>query len=190
MGYRPFATRRHVLTGTCATFLTALTVSGTTQAGDAPVASKPPARLREARMVDWMELLPEVERRRAEDPDAFIHDYLNEDGPSMKQTGSFATNPKLNGAFVKVPGFVVPLMLTQEGVVGEFLLVPYFGACIHVPPPPPNQVVYVKLEKPVRIRTIWDPYWITGVLTIAKKDTRMASAAYTIAGQKLEPYEY
>ena len=141
-------------------------------------------------MVDWEELLPEKERRMVEEPGALAHDYLNEDGPAMKQTGSFATNPKLNGAFVKVPGFVVPITLSQQGVVGEFLLVPYFGACIHVPPPPPNQIVYVKLGKPARINTIWDPYWVTGVLTAAKKDTRMATAAYSIAGEKLEIYEY
>ena len=139
--------------------------------------------------MDWQELLPDRERHLAEEPLIPRHDYLGEDGPAMKQIGSFATNAKLNGAYVKVPGFVVPLTLTQQGVVGEFLLVPYFGACIHVPPPPPNQIVYVKLLKPVRIRTVWDPYWITGVLTVSKKETRLASAAYTIAGEKLQVYE-
>lgn len=141
-------------------------------------------------MVDWIELLPEKERRLAEEPEAFVHDYLGEDGPPMKQTGSFATNPRLNGAFVKVPGFVVPLTMEQQGVVAEFLLVPYFGACIHVPPPPPNQIVYVRLQKPALIRTIWDPFWATGTLSTTMKDTRMASAAYSLAGEKLEPYEY
>ncbi|MGC4028490.1 MAG: DUF3299 domain-containing protein [Steroidobacteraceae bacterium] len=176
--------RRTALGGACASLLSAFVA----QAEEPAAAAKP--RPREARMVDWEELLPEKERGQLEDPGGPVHDYLGEDGPAMKQYGSFVTNGKLNGTFVKVPGFVVPLTLSQQGTVSEFLLVPYFGACIHVPPPPPNQIVYVKLDKPARIGTIWDPYWITGVLTTAKKDTNMASAAYTLAGERLEPYKY
>lgn len=181
--------RRLLLTGGCA-FLSSLVDLRRATAGDAPAAPKPSEKPREARMVDWDELLPLKERRQAEDPKALMHDYLNEEGPSMKQTGSFATNAKLHGAFVKVPGFVVPITLSREGIVGEFLLVPYYGACVHLPPPPPNQIVYVKLQKPVRITTVWEPYWVTGVMTTARKETRMASSAYTLSGEKLERYEY
>jgi hypothetical protein len=176
--------RRVALRGACASLLW---VAAGHAAEPAPVAKPKP---REPKMVDWEELLPERERRMEEDPGSLMHDYLSEDGPGMKQTGSFATVAKFNGMFVKVPGFVVPITLSQQGFVGEFLLVPYFGACIHIPPPPPNQILYVKLEKPVRIKTIWEPYWATGVLTTTKKDTRMASAAYSLAGEKLELYEY
>lgn len=157
-------------------------------AADTPAPAKP--KPRQARALDWMELLPAKERRMQEDPVASLHDYLGEDGPAAKQVGSFATNPTLDGAYVKVPGFAVPMTLAEQGVMGEFLLVPYYGACIHTPPPPPNQIVYVKLQKPVRIKSIWDPYWVTGVLTTAKKDTSVASAAYTLAGERLDPYEF
>jgi uncharacterized protein len=179
-----FITRRMALCGGLAS-LACLAVGN---AAEPAAAAKP--KPREPRMVDWEELLPEKERGRAEDPAASLHDYLSEDGPSMKQTGSSATVTRFNGSRVKVPGFVVPITLSKQGVVGEFLLVPYYGACIHIPPPPPNQIIYVKLLTPMSITTIWEPYWVTGVLSTTRKDTRMASAAYSIAGEKLEAYEY
>ena len=58
---------------------------------------------------------------------------------------------ELNGQFVKIPGFVVPLEGTAE-LTTEFLLVPYFGACIHVPPPPSNQIVYVTFKDGVPVQ--------------------------------------
>ncbi|MET0282481.1 MAG: DUF3299 domain-containing protein [Steroidobacteraceae bacterium] len=141
------------------------------------------------RAIEWMELLPENERRNAPGSGEAQHDYLGEDGPEAKQQGSAAINPALNNTFVRIPGFIVPLTLRQEKIVTEFLLVPYFGACIHVPPPPPNQIVYVKLDKATPIKTIWEPYWITGTLTTTVKDTRTASTAYTLSGISIEPYQ-
>ena len=74
---------------------------------------------------------------------------------------------QLVGKSIKIPGFAVPL----EGDDGfeyieEFLLVPYFGACIHVPPPPPNQVIHVILDEPVHFEVISFAIWITGILEI------------------------
>jgi len=74
---------------------------------------------------------------------------------------------QLVGKPIKIPGFAVPL----EGDDGfeyieEFLLVPYFGACIHVPPPPPNQVIHVILDEPVHFEVISFAIWITGILEI------------------------
>lgn len=166
--------------------ISALLLPTTALAGEAAAPVKPKPRT--ARMVDWVELLPANERGLEEDYPQ--HDYLSESGPTARQYGSAVTNPKLNGIYAKIPGFVVPLSLTQQGVLSEFLLVPYYGACIHIPPPPPNQIVYGKLQTPTRIKTIWEPYWITGVLTATRQNTRIASAAYSIAGEKLELYEY
>ena len=74
---------------------------------------------------------------------------------------------RLIGKSIKIPGFAVPL----EGDDGfeyikEFLLVPYFGACIHVPPPPPNQVIHVILDEPVHFEVISFAIWMTGILEI------------------------
>jgi uncharacterized protein len=159
-----------------------LALIGAVPAGAATKPGKP-------RPIEWMELLPENERRNAPGSGEPQHDYLGEDGPGAKQQGSARVNPALDNLYVKLPGFIVPLTLRQEKIVSEFLLVPYFGACIHVPPPPPNQIVYVKLDKPTPINTIWEPYWITGTLTTTVKDTRTASTAYTLAGVRIESYE-
>lgn len=67
------------------------------------------------------------------------------------------------GIHVRVPGFMIPLEDTS-GEVQEFLLTPTLTGCIHVPPPPPNQVIHVTMEKPVPYT--WKPLWVAGKLEI------------------------
>jgi hypothetical protein len=62
----------------------------------------------------------------------------------------------------KLPGYIVPLEVSEEGRTTEFLLVPYYGACIHVPPPPSNQIVHIFSEMGVRVEDLYQPYWIEG----------------------------
>ena len=71
----------------------------------------------------------------------------------------------------------------------EFFFVPYFGACIHVPPPPPNQILYVRLKKSVKQPEIWDPYWIKGNLKIESFANDTAATAYTMDADVLMPYQ-
>ena len=73
---------------------------------------------------------------------------------------------ELNGKYVKIPGYIVPLAVDfEKGTFSEFLLAPYFGACIHVPPPPSNQIVYVKTDKPLKQKWLDDAVWVTGTIT-------------------------
>ena len=74
--------------------------------------------------------------------------------------------------------------------MSEFLLVPYFGSCIHVPPPPPNQIVYVHNSKRAGIESIYEAYWITGKLHLQTKTTRLGSTAYELNADKIEVYKY
>ena len=97
---------------------------------------------------------------------------------------------ELDGATVKIPGFIVPLDVGKDGLVAEFFLVPYFGACIHVPPPPPNQIVYVRMDKGIALDSIYEAYWITGKMKTNNKTTRLGAAAYQLAGTKIEIYKY
>jgi uncharacterized protein len=102
----------------------------------------------------------------------------------------FSVNKQLDGASVKIPGFIVPLDIGKDGLVSEFFLVPYFGACIHVPPPPPNQIVFVKMAKGIALDSIYEAYWITGKMKLSNKTTRLGAAAYSLAGEKVEIYKY
>lgn len=90
---------------------------------------------------------------------------------------------------IRLPGFVVPLASDEEQRVTEFFIVPYFGACLHTPPPPPNQIVYVKMEKGFELESIYSPFWFEGTLKIAQTDHSLGSSAYSINLDKLYPYE-
>ena len=100
--------------------------------------------------------------------------------------------PSLNGKKVKIPGFVVPL--EEEGrAVTEFLLVPYFGACIHVPPPPANQIIHVISAKPIKGLRVMDAVWVTGQLKAARYSNQtpmgMGAAGYQINSIAVIPYK-
>ena len=94
------------------------------------------------------------------------------------------------GRGVKVPGFMVPLE-DWAGEVSEFLLVPYVGACVHTPPPPPNQLVYVRMENSQRVPvSFWNPVWIHGTLTVEQTTNLYGSASFKMAGTSITPYEW
>src|SRR5262249_33872991 len=155
-------------------------------------APKEPPRIVE---LDWKELLPEGERAQftAVAP-APVHDYRGEGGPPAVQAQDFNVNKSLDGATVRLPGFIVPLEPVKDdgtnSELREFLLVPYFGSCIHVPPPPPNQIVYVHMAHREGIESIYDAYWITGKLHLQTKTTRLGSTAYELSADKIEVYKY
>ncbi len=98
------------------------------------------------------------------------------------------TLKKLEGKLVRIPGFVVPLDDFQdEGA--EFLLVPYYGACVHTPPPPPNQIVMVEMtgKKAVKLN-LFDAVWMSGRLKIASVESPYGTVGYQLEGLKVEPY--
>ena len=98
------------------------------------------------------------------------------------------TLKKLDGKRVRMPGFVVPLDdAAEEGA--EFLLVPYYGACVHTPPPPPNQMAYVQMtgKKAVKL-ALFDAVWMEGTLRITNYDSPYGQVGYTIEGLTMKPY--
>jgi len=111
---------------------------------------------------------------------------LNSDLPLAQQNNAAR---KLDGKMVSIPGFMVPLEddLSQ---VTEFLLVPYAGACIHVPPPPPNQMVYVKMNGDSKIHvTFTDPIVVTGQLKISTVVSPYGDVSYDMVGISVKPYK-
>ncbi|HND84664.1 MAG TPA: DUF3299 domain-containing protein [Pseudobdellovibrionaceae bacterium] len=93
----------------------------------------------------------------------------------------------LDGKFVRLPGFMIPFEDNLNQVT-EFLLVPTPGACIHVPPPPPNQMVYVKLKKDEAVTGISDPIWVYGIIRLKNKTSVFGNASFEMEGTRIEPY--
>ncbi|AQZ93826.1 DUF3299 domain-containing protein [Halopseudomonas phragmitis] len=110
--------------------------------------------------------------------------------PAVQVEPAAPVVPELDGRQVRLPGYVVPLGITERGEVDEFLLVPYFGACIHVPPPPSNQIVYVKSSQGIPLQDLYQPFWITGPMQVEHMESDLANAGYRIAGAQVEPYTY
>jgi hypothetical protein len=96
--------------------------------------------------------------------------------------------PALDGRLVRLPGFVVPLDGDLKNMK-SFLLVPYFGACIHTPPPPSNQIVHVVSDKPLKAADLMaDAVWVTGVMSVKASQTELADAGYVLKVRDVKPY--
>lgn len=163
-----------------------------TSAGKAPADTKAAAGA--FRELDWVDLIP-----KDWDPykgfDAKDMDAVNDASPQalalmdrMRATWDNApTVAAMEGAKVRLPGYVVPLE-TDGGVLKEFLLVPYFGACIHTPPPPANQIIHVVTASGSKDLRSMDTVWVSGTLNTARRNSSMGMSGYQLAGAIVEPY--
>jgi hypothetical protein len=93
---------------------------------------------------------------------------------------------KFNKTRVKIPGFMVPLEDNQNRVT-EFLLVSNPQACIHVPPPPPNQMVFVKMAKGAP--AAYGPIWVYGNFSVSAQQSQYGEASFELIGDSIEPYK-
>ncbi len=109
---------------------------------------------------------------------------------TMEQIGTFNVVKDFDGKRIRVPGYVVPFDFNADAEHKEFLLVPYFGACLHTPPPPPNQIIFVRSDVAAKIENIEDPVWLEGTLTTGEFLNDLGNSAYELNLTKLEPYEY
>jgi len=108
----------------------------------------------------------------------------------MPQFGTFDVVEEFDGQLIRIPGYVVPLDFGTQQRLAEFLFVPYQGACLHTPPPPPNQIIFVQVDPAVRVKDIWVPYWAEGTLETKENRNEMGDAAYTLKLDKLESYNF
>lgn len=139
----------------------------------------------ELRDVDWFELMPEDDLEELVEKPTVIHDG------SFKalQTGSAKTVEGLDGTRVRIPGYIVPIESDADGQLTDFFLVPYFGACIHVPPPPPNQIIYGKTVPAVPMTDIYAAYYVEGILRTKAFEDETAATAYTLDVQRVYLWE-
>lgn len=144
-----------------------------------------PAAADDARELEWLDLMP------AEEAESWLSESGNVDHSGYTAPDPFQswnTVSELDGQRVRLPGFVVPVETDGQGRLTEFFLVPYFGACIHVPPPPANQIVYGRLAEPIEMVNIWDAFWMEGTLHVEEVTNETADSAYTMAVDSLKPY--
>jgi uncharacterized protein len=165
--------------------------SATNPLGGKNAATKPAPG--QPRLIAWEELVPKdwdpmkefkgMDLSKLEDGDPRANELLMK----MQEVSNNApTNPAMNGAEVKLPGFIVPLE-ENKGEVTEFLLVPYFGACIHTPPPPANQIVHVRPRQGAKFRAM-DTVWITGKLQTLRNDSMMGVSGYHMTAESVTKY--
>ncbi|MBE7376420.1 DUF3299 domain-containing protein [Pseudomonas lopnurensis] len=154
-----------------------------------------PFAIAEVRELQWSDLVPAD--APPPPPPVAVHDLSQLADMLAAESGTAATQQSpaapvveaLDGAQVKLPGYIVPLDLSEDGRVTEFLLVPYFGACIHVPPPPSNQIVHAISELGVRVDALYQPFWIEGPLKVEHASSELAEAGYRMEAQKIYVYE-
>ncbi|MEQ8404058.1 MAG: DUF3299 domain-containing protein [Oceanicaulis sp.] len=139
----------------------------------------------------WSDLLPEGEARRIAELQQMqaVASGIDHFGVErMPQIQTFNTVDALDGERVRIGGYVLPFDF-NGGEISRFLLVPYVGACIHVPPPPPNQLVYVTTSEPIEIDGLWDPVYAEGIMRTKRQDNELGDTAYTLELDTLRPYE-
>ncbi|RZL86789.1 MAG: DUF3299 domain-containing protein [Variovorax sp.] len=156
-------------------------------------AAAPKATPGQPRTISWEELVPKdwdpmkefkgTDLGKLEDGDPRANELLMK---MQEVLNNAPTNTAMNGVEVKLPGFIVPLE-ENKGEVTEFLLVPYFGACIHTPPPPANQIVHVRPRQSAKFRAM-DTVWITGKLQTLRNDSMMGVSGYHVTADSVTKY--
>jgi hypothetical protein len=106
-------------------------------------------------------------------------------GPLPQNEAPAPVVTALDGKRVRIGGYVVSLDFDATRVK-EFLLVPFVGACIHVPPPPANQIVYVRSAEGFEVSGMFEPVWVTGTLRVTTQFTGLAEAGYSLEADKVE----
>ena len=134
---------------------------------------------------EWLDLMPKEEVEALKNAQGLPVDH-NAKGEQM---GSFVTVPGVNNTKIRLAGYVVPVEQTDDGQMTEFFFVPYFGACIHMPPPPPNNIVYVKMASPIPAADMFNAYWLEGTIKTERLSNEIAATAYVMTGDSLKLYE-
>jgi len=156
--------------------------------------------------LSWDDLLPKSDLEALTNPPAYLADIVDgeegdkisngvakalslaNDDPYQRALVSTKVIKKFNKKAVRVPGFIVPLTFNAKKQATSFFLVPYFGACIHMPPPPPNQTVYIKYPKGLTV-DLYQPYWLSGILHTTIVENEMATSAYSLSLKKVAKYD-
>jgi hypothetical protein len=151
---------------------------------------------------DWLELMPPEDRLALENMPEISHQGIEQDSGFYNPGGlkqqdqnlpavmySTKTVAAFDGKLIRLGGYPVPLETDAQGRSTLFFLVPYPGACIHVPPPPPNQLVLVRYPKGIELEDIYAPLWASGTLRIEQVNNELADAAYAMQASEVRVVE-
>jgi len=172
----------------------------------ASAAANKPAKPDKFKTIEWPDLMPQQDLDALLDPPEYLADIEDgspEDQISSQISSSIAAakddryqqalvstsiRPEMNGQAIRIPGFIVPLEFSGDQMITEFFIVPFFGGGIHVPPPPPNQIIHVKYPEGFKLEALYNPLWLSGVLTTILIENDMAAAAYSMEVHLMEDY--
>ena len=135
--------------------------------------------------LDWKDLVPEGQKTLP----PILQGMLDHDQPPMSnlQPESVGVRNDWNGQVVRLPGFIVPIDFSGTGVTA-FILVPFVGACVHVPPPPANQLVFVTTDTPYENSGLYEAVNVIGMFGVSSLSTELADIAYALSADKIEPF--
>lgn len=155
--------------------------------------------------IEWTDLLPKEDLLALMNPpeelntieDGSIEDQISNQlfnalslaGDSRYQQALISTKVRsdYDQQKVRIAGFVVPI--TADGLrVTEFFLVPYYGACIHLPPPPPNQLIFSQFSEGIKVDDIYYPYWVEGTLSTTLSENDLVTSAYSLTIDNITDY--
>jgi hypothetical protein len=134
--------------------------------------------------LDWVDLLPDGVSSLPPELLALTTDHTK----STQQAVSSGARTDWNGKIVRLPGFIVPLDYSGTGVTA-FILVPFVGACVHVPPPPANQLVFVTTNIPYESKGLYEPVNVIGMFGTSSLKTQLAEIDYALSADQIVPYE-
>lgn len=159
-----------------------------TLAAGAVTTSALPARAEDSLTeIGWADLIPDS---GGEELEALRQLGVVQHGemstPFDQEKGGLLTK-EFDGKRIRIPGYLVPLAYDGTGVTAA-LLVPYVGACIHVPPPPPNQLIYVTTGEPYESVGLFEPVYVTGMFGAAATATQLAEVGYALSAEEIKPY--
>lgn len=135
--------------------------------------------------LEWSDLVPEGE--------AFVPPVIqgliqhDQSAPMSQQPASSGLRTDWNGQNVRLPGYIVPIDYSGTGVTA-FILVPFVGACVHVPPPPANQLVFVTTQTPYESTGLFEPVNVIGMFGTASMTTQLAEIGYALSADRVEPF--
>lgn len=137
--------------------------------------------------LEWTDLIPGepgIAMEMLQELGVVQHGQLST--PFDQEAGAELTT-EYDGKLVRIPGYLVPLDFEGNGMTAA-LLVPYIGACIHVPPPPANQLIFVTTADPYESEGLFEPVFVTGMFGAAATETQLAQVGYAISADRIEPY--